>query len=105
SISTMRNSRHSRLAGEAATRGGFTLIEGALSNLASVNSSTSGAAAADVALTASRRSKVARLNTNSPVARTFASVSFSARSPGVLQENRITGGAVDTILKCETGAR
>ena len=85
--------------------GGFTLIDGALSNLASMNSSMSGAAGVDVALTASRSSTVARVNTNSPVARTFASVSFSARSPGVLQENRITGGAVDTMLKCENGAR
>ena len=43
-------------------------------------------------------------NTNSPVARTLASVSFSRDRP-VLHENRMTGGAVETMLKCEKGAR
>jgi hypothetical protein len=33
------------------------------------------------------------------VARTFASVSFSARSGGVLHEKMSTGGAVETMLK------
>src|SRR5690606_28239941 len=45
------------------------------------------------------------LATNSPVALTLLNVSFSALSSGVLQENMTTGGAVDTRLNCENGAR
>ena len=105
SMSTIRSSRHSMLAGEAATRGGFTITLGALSSPASSNSSAPYGASIELRFICSRRSQVTRFVTNSPVSRTLTMVSFSCRSAGALHEKITTGGAVETRLKCENGAR
>src|SRR6218665_2713867 len=53
----------------------------------------------------SRRSQGTRVGANSPVARTVVVLFFLCRSAGALQEKITTGGAVETRLKCENGAR
>src|SRR5690606_10469156 len=94
-----------RFAGAAATRGGRTLMLAAFSSPASTNSSSPCGQGVDVVFMAWRKSQDTMLATNSPVALTFLRVSFSGRSSGVLHENMTTGGAVETRLNCENGAR
>src|SRR6218665_3044990 len=101
----MRSSLHSMLAGEHATRGGRTFRLGALSRPASSHSSMPEGASSELMFIGSRSSQVTRLVTNSPVARTFVMLSFSCRSAGALQEKITTGGAVETRVKGENGAR
>jgi hypothetical protein len=87
---------HSSAHGEAATRGGRTRRLGAGASPASRISFTPRANCAEVATTAERSSKVARLQTNSPVSRTKTSESF-----GPSLENSTIGGSSDTALKNE----
>ena len=76
---------HSNATGLAATRGGETMREGAASMPAAANSSPS--IAADVAFIASASGRVARFQTNSPVASAFATESFHP-----IEEKPISGG-------------
>ena len=58
-----------------------------------------------MALTASRRSKLATLTTNSPLASTLTTVSFLRPSRWLTAEKTTVGGLAATPLKNENGAR
>ena len=68
--------RHSKLTGLSSTRSTFTRRPGTGVRPARVNSSTSGPTEAQLAFMASARARVARFQTNSPVAWALATVSF-----------------------------
>src|SRR4051812_15956089 len=59
---------HSSATGERRTRGGFTARDGVISRPTASGSLTPSGNSAELAFICSRRSQVARLNTNSPVA-------------------------------------
>jgi hypothetical protein len=87
--------RHSRWTGLSFTRGARTRREGALVTPASSNSSTPCGAGAALRFIASRRSQVARLTTNSPVASTLATESLKPPSVAWLPvAEKITCGGV-----------
>jgi hypothetical protein len=91
---------HSSAAGDAATRGGRTSREGAGSSPACAISLSPRASGAEVSFMASRRSHVARLQTNSPVSSMKAWASLPA-----LAENATIGGRSEIWLKNEYGER
>lgn len=68
---------HSKAALARATRGGRTWLDGVASNPAQSNSSSSGGKSAAVRFIGSTRSLLTTLTTNSPVALTLRSVSFT----------------------------
>jgi hypothetical protein len=76
---------HSRLAGEAATRGGRTSVEGAVARPACANSLSPRGRPSEVAFICSRRSQVAMLQTNSPLstANAFESLVVSLEKPTI----------------------
>jgi hypothetical protein len=90
------NSLHSSAQGEAATRGGRTSRQGAGARPDCSISFTPRGNCAAVSTTAERRSKVARLQTNSLVSSTKTSESL-----GPSLENNTIGGSSDTALKNE----
>jgi hypothetical protein len=87
---------HSSAQGAAAIRGGRTRRDGTASSPASAISLTPRGKFAEVATTAARSSKVARLQTNSPVSSMKTSESLR---PSL--ENSTIGGSSDTALKNE----
>ncbi len=92
-ISTIFASRHSMCTGDSATRGAFTIREGALVSPATLNSSMPWGAAVEESLILCISSSVHRLNTNSPVSRTLRRLSFSPPwSCSPLAQYMITGG-------------
>jgi hypothetical protein len=98
--------RHSRCAGADATRGGFTIREGARSSPASCISSTPRPTCAELLFISCRSSHVARLQTNSPVSSMLASVSLTPPSAWLPFAPKTTiGGASAIALKNENGAR
>jgi len=98
--STVECSRHSRDAGEPATRGGATSAEGSSARPTAAASSTPGANRALVALTWSISGRLATLTTNSPVASTFRNVSLVPT-----EVNCTIGGRAEATVKKEWGAR
>src|SRR5688572_25402809 len=91
---------HSSAQGEAATRGGRTSRDGAASSPATCISLMPRGSGAEVPFIWSRKSKVARLQTNSFVSSTKATESF-----GPSLENITIGGLSVMPLKNEYGAR
>src|SRR5450432_176507 len=91
---------HSNAQGEALTRGGFTSTDGAESRPVSLISLMPRANGAEVAFIGTRRSQVARLQTNSRVSSTNVTESFLPS-----EENITIGGSLETALKNEYGAR
>src|SRR6476620_12393365 len=91
---------HSSAHGEAATRGGLTSRDGAGSSPVCCISLWPRGSGAEVPFIWSRRSKVARLQTNSLVSSTKATESF-----GPSLENITIGGLSVMPLKNEYGAR
>src|SRR5690606_15963483 len=91
---------HSSAAGAAATRGAFTIIDGAISMPAWSNSLTLSGASIDDAFIFSARSRLARLATNSPV-----STALRALSLGWSEQNMTLIGLLEIMLKKEYGAR
>ena len=67
SRATVRSHLHSSATGDSATRGGFTIRQGAGVSPAKSSSLCPRGSGAEVAFIASRKSQVARLQTNSPV--------------------------------------
>ena len=86
--------RHSSEAGEAATRGTFTMRDGAVASPAASNSLSSSANAPDEMFIASKSGRVQRLNTNSPLAMALAALCFM-----VSLVNASMGGREWTALK------
>ena len=97
--------RHSKATGAAATRGGETKLEAAVSSPAWANSSTPCAHAPEVWTSASASGSSARLTTNSPVLRAFWSESLGEPSGLLPGENITVSGSLATALKNEYGAR
>src|SRR5271168_825700 len=97
---TVCNHLHSNAQGDALTRGGFTITDGAGSRPALIISLTPRGKGAEVAFIWLRRSQVARLQTNFSVSSTNVSESLRPSD-----ENITIGGSVDTPLKKEYGAR
>jgi len=91
---------HSSAAGASATRGGITIRLGAAPSFANSNSLTPCGREADVRFIFSASGRVTRLQTNSPVALIFDTVSFH---PAEL--NMTIGGWSHTALKKLYGAR
>ena len=85
---------HSSAQGVAATRGGATSRDGAISRPAWSNSFSPRGSEAEVAFMASRRSQVGMFHTNSPRLDREAAESFM---PSL--EKAIIGGAPQTALK------
>src|SRR5260370_14676082 len=96
SSETVGSPRHSIAQGASATRGGRTSRHGAGVRPAARNSSTPRGNGADVMFMASRRSQVARLQTNSPVSSMKLTESLR---PSL--EKQTTGGRLETPLKYE----
>ena len=67
---------HSSAAGEAATRGAFTMRDGAGASPAASNSLSPDASAPEEMFMASKRGRVQRLKTNSPVAMAMPALCF-----------------------------
>src|SRR5436309_15485329 len=93
---TVCSTRHSIAQGASATRGGRTSRHGAEVRPAERSSSMPRGNGADVVFMASRRSQLARLQTNSPVS--SMKVTESLRP---LLEKQTTGGRLETPLKYE----
>ena len=91
---------HSSAHGEAATRGGATIRDGAVSRPACSNSDAPRGSVAEVAFICSRSSHVGRFHTNSPASPANAAESFI---PPL--ENISIGGRSPTALKKLYGAR
>jgi hypothetical protein len=100
-----RSSLHSKWIGTSLTRGAFTLTPGIGVSPVSANSeSPSGKALAESTISFHTGS-VTTLKQNSPVSRTFRSVCFSLPSGLRAMVNEIIGGATQTTVKNENGAR
>src|SRR5436309_10638989 len=97
---TICTTRHSRAQGDSAMRGGRTSRDGAGVSPAASISLTPRGNVAEVAFMASRRSHVARLQTNSRVSSMKLTESLR---PSL--EKHTTGGRLETPLKYEYGAR
>src|SRR6516164_1451864 len=96
-------SLHSMFTGDSRTRSGFTSVLATGVRPQMANSSTPAGYSPDVRFIFSAISSVTMLITNSPVARTFASVSLGgSRTP---EANVTTGGLAHTALKKLKGAR
>ena len=67
---------HSKAAGAAATRGAFTMRQGAVASPAASNSLTPSGKVSEEMFMASKSARVQRLNTNSPVAIALAALCF-----------------------------
>src|SRR3974377_1939388 len=94
---------HSMFTGDSLTRAGFTRVLGTGVRPEMANSSTPCGYSPDVIFLFSAISSGTMLITNSPVARTFASVSLGgSRTP---EANETTGGLAHTALKKLKGAR
>src|ERR1051325_8336347 len=102
-ISTICISRHSMLTGDSLTRGGRTTSLGSAVRPDIANSSTLAGNSAAHVFICSTMASLTTLTTNSPVARTLASVSFiGSRQTG---QKSTTGGSPQTALKKLNGAR
>ncbi len=99
-IVTIARTVHSSAARARATRGGATLSEATASSPAQENSSSSGGKSAAVRFIGSSRSRDTTLTTNSPLARTLVSVSFTP-----LDVKCTIGGSAEITLKKLCGAR
>ena len=78
---------HSKLTGLSRTRGGATIVDGTGVRPPRTNSSSSAAIDADVSFIAAASGRVARFQTNSPVASMLATESFHP-----IEQKPITGG-------------
>src|SRR6185436_9430117 len=96
---------HSRLIGDASSRGGFTLVEGSVDSFARSSSLTLCGSSRAPMITASMGSGTTTLITYSPVSSMLRHVSFL--EPSRLEATAIdtTGGSEETPLKKLKGAR